>query len=192
ARRDHHWQLFANLPNGAGDVEARHAGHGQVGHDHVEVPWPIAQRLQRLLGIAEARDLVTRSLQYAGHQIDQRFFIVDVHHAAAAPSVLWFARLARRALLIDRRRVFGHWKVQSKRRALAGLARHDDRALVTAHDAVDDAQAQARATPDGLGREERIEYAIECGPVHATARVADRQAHVTPRFQRRRVHAARC
>src|SRR5688572_6188550 len=59
----------------------------------------------------------------------------------------------------------GRWtnarKLHRERRARPKLATHGDRPLVIRHETVDDAEPETRALTRPLGREERIEDAIE-------------------------------
>ena len=128
-----------------------------------------------------SRHLIAEPFEQAPRQQHQCVLIVEIQDVLAAPFVGDSAR-RRTALCAGDDR-----EIQVELRSLAGLAVHGDGAVVTLDDAVYDGEAEARARAHRLGREERLEDALEHFARHAGAAVANRDAHVVTFVQVRRV-----
>src|SRR5262245_19028778 len=97
---------------------------------------------------------------------------------SAGPRPAWGATERARASLVGRRDlavdvaapgVARRRERDREARAAALLALHCDVAVVTRHDAMDDAEAESRPAHEGPRREERIEDPIEVSRVDAGA-----------------------
>ena len=161
--------------------EAREAGHVVVGEDEVEGLGVAAQRLEGLVGAREAAHLIARVPQEELRRQQERLLVVDVEQTAPSPVE---ARGGPGDDLVD----LGLDARQEdlERRPAAGRAVDADRALVIPHDAVHDGEPEARALAGALGREERIEDALERRGVHAVAVVDDAQPRPARRPRRPR------
>ena len=81
------------------------------------------------------------------------------------------------------RRRAGDRQPDGKRRSLIELGRHVDRTADVCDDSVDQRQTEARTRSNALGREERIEHAIEHLGIDAGAGVTHRQAYMRTGYQ---------
>src|SRR5579871_2863984 len=125
---------------------------------------------------------VSRSGASASNGVRRHRVSSSKHHAGPRTIVATRPRYGKR----DPRCLRRGGEIEREGRALSRRAAHNDPALMTLHDAVDDGEAEAGATTGVLGREERLEDALERRLVHAGPAVLDEDAGVGAGQQVRR------
>ena len=148
-----------------GEVDARHAGHDDVGDEDVERAAELARAAMRLGAVADRDDVVAGPLEEpGGHVADGRLVLDDQDRADADR-----ARSPDRGF-VDVDRGVDAREVELERGAVPGLGVEPDVAAGLVDDPVDRGQPEAGALALLLGREERLEDVLARVAVHADAR----------------------
>src|SRR5882762_3235138 len=156
------------LPNLTRKLGPCEVGHRFVGQHKIEALGFRAESLQRGDARIKPHRLVAEFRKRLFRKRNQRTLVVYDHD-----------RLAVAPGHIARGLGWKHWHLARSRqpdresRAHAYLRRDIDRPAKVSHDAVYERKAEARAIADSLGREERIEHALEDRRLDAATGIAD-------------------
>ena len=159
AAGQHHGQAGVALANDAGEFDAVHPGHDDVGKYQVGGKLVLGKDGKRCIGAGDAADRVSEILQQLGGELPDVVIVLDHEDAIAAAAGGGLAAGRGGFDGVDRHR--GLRQVDRKGRTLAGLARDLDVAVGLLGKAERLAEAEAGALADFLGGEERLEDRLE-------------------------------
>jgi len=177
ARNEQDFQARLALRQPVRQPASIRVGHDDVGHQQVDRPGMPGEDLLRVRTVAGGQHRVSGATEQALREMAHGF-VIFAHHdglGAAGGAALVLFHADGGSAVRHRREVY------SKRGTPSHFAVDGDVASGLPHDSVHGGQAQARAPVDILGREERVERAIDDRGVHAATRVTDREEHVRPR-----------
>ena len=172
-------QVRALLHQARREIGSAHAGHDDVGDEHVGTYGRLRGPVNRLFRVARFEHRVAAASQRLSDR--SRGSRRCPRRAAGFRSLRWRWRRVRPPL--GRWRRVGDRQIDPERCAAARRRVQRDAAAALIDDAVDRGQAKAGALPLCFRGEERLEGVGARRFVHSDARVGDRQHHVGTRFE---------
>ena len=172
AAGQHHGQAGIALAHDAGELDAVHAGHDDVGKHQIGGELVLGKDRQRGIRAGDAADRVSEILQQLGGELPDVVIVLDHEDAVAAAARGGFA--AGRGGLDGIGRHRGLRQIDRERRALAGRAYDLDVAVGLLGKAERLAEAEAGSLADFLGGEERLEDRLEQGQARCRCRCRSR------------------